>query len=420
MKMLSIALAAIALGAVTVAPASAAPEGNEIVEIKNVLEGLCLDFNEPATTRPALTACTGSATQQFERIPAADGRGEFLRSVGGRWCLDGTFSYWIALRGNCDTDKAGHRFELEPQPSGSVKLKNQGEFIDAWSWRGRGELTMETPNSTGYQDWQIRRVGVAPKPELAAVVRPKSAGWGKCVAEDGPVARITACGTTQRETYQRLDAGDGKVALRNSSSGRCLSTDEYYEVDLVNCATGARDQQWTLVADELGRHRVRSELTGNYLEETDGLAKAYPYYQGLWQKWELTAAWSPGDRAASRPSGHRPAVTRWAASLPEMSTGGTPTPGVVPAPANATFSTPLTTLRGRNGPVCAKVCASPNGVPSALPQSRGVTRCSSRIAAPNPSRPRFSSVATSSSRYRGATRCQSIGPVRRFGHGAST
>ncbi|GGU36882.1 hypothetical protein GCM10010178_31300 [Lentzea flava] len=290
MKMLSVALAAIALGAATVAPASAAPEGNKIVEIKNVLEGLCLDFAEAGSTRPSLTTCTGAATQLFERVPAADGRGEFLRNVGDRWCLDGTFSYWIALRSNCDTDQAGHRFELEPQPSGSVKLKNQGEFVDAWSWRSRGELTMEIPNSAGYQDWQIREVGVARKPELTAVVRPKSAGWGKCLTEDGPVARITSCSTLPRETYQRLDAGDGKVALRSSSSGKCLSTNEYYEVNLVNCAPGARDQQWALVADEFGRYRVRSELTGNYLEETDGLAKAYPYYGGLWQKWDLTAA----------------------------------------------------------------------------------------------------------------------------------
>src|SRR5687767_10317729 len=73
---------------------------------------------------------------------------------------------------------------------------------------------------------------------------------------------------------------------------------------------------------------------------------------------------------------HRTAFIRWAASRPEISTGGTPTPGVVPAPANATLSAPRTTLRGRNGPVWAKVWARPNGVP-ALPQSNGVTSSSS-------------------------------------------
>ncbi|MEV6241775.1 ricin-type beta-trefoil lectin domain protein [Lentzea sp. NPDC051838] len=289
-KMLSVALAAIALGAVTVAPAGAAPEGNTIVEIKNVLEDKCLEFNDPNSSLPALNACTGAATQLFERIPAADGRGELLRNVGDRWCLDGTYSYWIALRGNCDTDNAGHRFELEPQASGAVKLKNQGEFVDAWSWRSRGELTMETPNSTGYQDWRIREVGVTTRPELTEVIRPKNAVQGKCLAEDGTTARITSCDTPTREAYRRVDAGDGKGALQNTSSGKCLLGNEYYEVLLVSCAPADRAQQWTLVRDELSRYRIRNEQTGFYLDGIGDTARAYPYGGGNWQKWELTAA----------------------------------------------------------------------------------------------------------------------------------
>src|SRR5581483_10127734 len=60
-------------------------------------------------------------------------------------------------------------------------------------------------------------------------------------------------------------------------------------------------------------------------------------------------------------------VTRAAASLPEMIAVGTPTPGVVPQPARTAFSVPLTRLRGRNGPVWAKVCAAENGVPAPWP-----------------------------------------------------
>src|SRR5436190_11100750 len=39
-------------------------------------------------------------------------------------------------------------------------------------------------------------------------------------------------------------------------------------------------------------------------------------------------------------------VMRSAASLPDSSTGGTPTPGVVPEPARTTLSRPRTRLRG--------------------------------------------------------------------------
>ena len=74
---------------------------------------------------------------------------------------------------------------------------------------------------------------------------------------------------------------------------------------------------------------------------------------------------------------------RAAASLPEMSTVGTPTPGVVPQPASTTLSVPRTRLRGRNGPVWAKVWATENGLPAAWPcaaQSTGVTSRSSSMA----------------------------------------
>lgn len=56
-------------------------------------------------------------------------------------------------------------------------------------------------------------------------------------------------------------------------------------------------------------------------------------------------------------------TTRAAASLPESRTVGNPTPGVVPQPASTAFAVPGTVLRGRNGPVCVKVCASEKGVP---------------------------------------------------------
>ena len=97
---------------------------------------------------------------------------------------------------------------------------------------------------------------------------------------------------------------------------------------------------------------------------------------------------------------HRPVILS-AASRPEMSTGGTPTPGVVPQPASTTLPLPRSRLRGRNGPVCANVCASENGVPAASPrraQSAGVISAVDGEPSPNPVSRAASSVDSSSSR----------------------
>jgi hypothetical protein len=37
-----------------------------------------------------------------------------------------------------------HRVEVVEDMAGSVKLKVGAKFVDAWPWRSRGELTMET------------------------------------------------------------------------------------------------------------------------------------------------------------------------------------------------------------------------------------------------------------------------------------
>ena len=71
---------------------------------------------------------------------------------------------------------------------------------------------------------------------------------------------------------------------------------------------------------------------------------------------------------------HRPSwSTRSAASRPEISTIGTPTPGTVLLPANTSPGARLSTLFGRNGPVWKNRCDSANGVPLhalALPLER--------------------------------------------------
>ena len=76
---------------------------------------------------------------------------------------------------------------------------------------------------------------------------------------------------------------------------------------------------------------------------------------------------------------------RSAASRPDITAVGTPTPGTVDEPARITLSTPRTVFAGRNGPVWAKVCANAKGVPAAMPwrpQSAGVTTDSTSMSSP--------------------------------------
>src|SRR3712207_3121991 len=62
-----------------------------------------------------------------------------------------------------------------------------------------------------------------------------------------------------------------------------------------------------------------------------------------------------------------PPGRRAAASLPEIRTMGTPTPGWVPEPVKTTLGRDGCRLPGRKGPVWVKLCAAANGVPAAMP-----------------------------------------------------
>ena len=75
-------------------------------------------------------------------------------------------------------------------------------------------------------------------------------------------------------------------------------------------------------------------------------------------------AWTARARATAAPAsmtrGARARgvpVTRSAASRPEISAVGTPTPGTVPHPARTAFAVPRGRFPGRNGPVCGRECA---------------------------------------------------------------
>jgi hypothetical protein len=287
MKMLSVALAAIALGAVTAAPAGAAREGNPIVEIRSVAHDLCM-ATSPDKVTPVLVACTGSPAQQFERIAVASG-GVLLRNVAERTCLDRLSTGWQLYDVACDAEAASQRVELVAG-AGHVKLRVQGKFAQS-PYPDLG-VFFEEENAQDVQQWRIQEAGVAPPPqELGAVVRIKHADRQICVTESGAKAVLEPCTATTGQAFQRVDLGAGKIALRSTTSGNCLTNLSSDDVALVACSATAA-QQWTLAADELNYYKIANVGSGRYLTPDSGdSVDTYPYWQiGLSQKWELPAA----------------------------------------------------------------------------------------------------------------------------------
>ncbi|KJK45498.1 hypothetical protein UK23_26045 [Lentzea aerocolonigenes] len=290
MKMLSVALAAIALGAVTVAPASAAPEGNTIVEIKSAAEGLCADFGRTDTTYPTLAACTGSAAQQFERIPTATG--SYLRNIGDGHCLDG---YYTSVREKqCEPDVTAQRFQEVPDSDGAVRLSTTGEhgtaFLDSWLYPLYGEVGMAPDPARETQRWFVREVGTVPPPQLAAVIKIRHAEQGTCLSDSKTATNeLKPCDLASG--FERIDAGNGLVALRNQANGRCLALYSGEYVWMQTCSITSAAQQWKLSDDALGNYTVSNGdrfLTPR--RDNKGVMAVSFLGIGLWQHWQLPAA----------------------------------------------------------------------------------------------------------------------------------
>ncbi|GGM77521.1 hypothetical protein GCM10011609_11700 [Lentzea pudingi] len=290
--MLGVALAAIALGAVTAAPASAAPEGNKIIEIRSAADGLCLDLGKPETHRAAVSACDGSAAQQFERVPAVAG-GSYLRNIGSGTCLDGYNSSVTAW--TCETAEAGQRFQEVADADGTVKLTVAGRFgtrfVDSYLFSLFNEVSMFEASTRPTQRWLVREVGVVPPPQPGAPVKLRQAQEGTCVSDSVEfINELRACDAAP--AFERIDAGGGKVALRSQASGNCLTVmpKPSLAVKLESCDLSRLAQQWSLVGDELGNHTI---VNGADLltSDTRGHVLVFePFETSLLQRWQLPAA----------------------------------------------------------------------------------------------------------------------------------
>lgn len=289
MKKLCVALAAVALGAVTVAPASAAPEGNRIVEIRNVGHGLCIDNTPQDRYRPSVATCTGSAAQRYEVVPATAG-GVFLRSIEDGTCLD-RLGQSISLHPMaCNVETATQRAELLPDASGFVKLRFQDRFAQVL-YEDMGVIFLDE-DMGNYEQWEIREVGVVPPPTPAAVVRLRNADDKTCLTVAGAKPAMAACTTAPDQAFERVDLGGGEVALRAKASGRCLANQSFAEVTAATCVATASAQRWTIDVDELGHFKITNASTARVLTVTSGGAvETYPHWGfTLAQKWLLPAA----------------------------------------------------------------------------------------------------------------------------------
>lgn len=292
-RVLGVALVAVALGAVTVAPASAAPEGNKIVEIRSAADGLCLDLSRADSAWAGMSACDGSAAQQFERVPSVAGDGSYLRKLGTDTCLNGyngTVTTWP-----CETAEIGERFREVPDTDGAVKLSAVGRwgtrFADSVLFQSGSGVNMLDASTRPTQRWLVREVGVVPPPQLGAAVKLKSADEGTCLSNSNPAFynELSPCATAPG--FERIDVGGGKVALRSQESAKCLAAAPRSgsAVGLDVCDTTRPDQQWTVTGDELGNYTVANGE--EHLTPFSDYVITYPFAGiGLLQHWRLLPA----------------------------------------------------------------------------------------------------------------------------------
>lgn len=289
--MLSVALAAIALGAVTVAPASAA-EGNPVVEIVSAFDGQCAQLKvEPAPEwpRPVLAACTGGPDQRWEQIPAGGGK-FILRSVTSRDCLDGSVgltNFW------CDDRSEGQQAELVPDAGGTVRIR----YGDRYAHGEYSSVRAQQFADSDRQRWRVRQVGTTTPPADTAgqVVRIEAValGYGCLTVDDRSVPKPTPCADVAGQRFQRIELAGGGTALRSLANGKCLHAADGAEVivdALAECDTLDAGQSWQLDRGITGTFRVRS---GERLLTPDDdrvwAAAEFPPFLSV-QTWHVTAA----------------------------------------------------------------------------------------------------------------------------------
>lgn len=285
-----VAAAAVALATGVIAPLPAHAAGNEVLEIRSVALGQCLEL-EPGTGRLRAGPCTGDAHQEWERVPLADGA-FLLRNLGHPECLWRTNSF------ACDDEDIHQRVTFEPAGDGVVKLVEvtTGLVADTTINSSYGVVGARSAD-TDHQRWRVTALPeVVPPPVDTAgrLVEIRGVNGGTCVTSASSVlARLQACAGTADQRWRRVELGDGAFALRNESADRCLQVNgSGTRVDTWDpCDVADPKQQWRLEGDPLGRHRLRNAHSGGYATPLRDGITSYELVPGsTLQKWELTAA----------------------------------------------------------------------------------------------------------------------------------
>lgn len=264
---------------------AAQASGNTTIEIRNVVRDKCLGVGDRVWA--TLETCSGAANQQWERIPAGNGK-ILLRNMDDRTCLKGlgTLAWW-----DCDDEDPEQYWEIIGQ---QLRAPHSGKVADAMLYDTHG-VSLSDADGSGHQQWTVRETGVAPEPPAdtaGKVVRLGSVSKQTCVAADGTAVRLADCDTTAGQNFQRIELGDGVVQLRNTQTGTCLRLERWgFGVELKSaCAADDARQQWRIEANLIGTYRLRNVASGQYLApQGKGVTVAARESRTNWQKWTITA-----------------------------------------------------------------------------------------------------------------------------------
>ncbi|SER12346.1 RICIN domain-containing protein [Lentzea albida] len=294
MRMLGVALAAIALGAAVVAPASAAG-GNDVVEIRSTAHGQCLQAGEELHGRALIVACDGEADQRWEAVPV-DGGTHLLRNLGNRSCLSAEFTTYY-----CDA-QAVHEFtSFVPDTSGSVRVKlGEGEqYLTVFTWQsGEREAMVQGLRDSDEQRWQVRTVGTAaPLPDTSGqVVRLRAVEHDTygCISLTGGTKVTTApCADTPEQRFQRIELADGRTALRSVVTDKCVAPRQDQSTGLaavLDCATDDVRQHWSFERTGTGAVLIRQSTGDRVITPSVGWLLLLPRQYDPWQHWDLLPA----------------------------------------------------------------------------------------------------------------------------------
>jgi hypothetical protein len=299
-RSLGVALAAIALGAMTTVPAQAEPAGNTIIEIKNVYYGTCLQSAVVSGLGGTdLAPCDGSSAQRWERA-VGGGLGtnvsHVLRNAGTGNCATGWSSPYQYY---CDVEDGEQNIRFEPAGDGTVKLRfvHQTYGTHYVTGMSSNHVSNTGPSDDPAQRWEVREVGrpTPPGDTAGQVIRLNSHYRNQCAAADDQAAVVLqVCDASAGQRFRRVELSDGSFQLRNEEKGKCLVANSGNASATGSCDPADEAQKWRFDTDSLGLLSLRSTRGGLLTATVEPGTNTYlsaPWTRNRYtQKWEVSVA----------------------------------------------------------------------------------------------------------------------------------